>query len=179
MGELLGQGMHASVHKCYRIEDTEKAHPMAVKIVREEDEEKIEIHKAEFEIMKKLDNPNITKAHELFVNEFKKLVHIVMDFVDGTEIFDSISELGVYSEQNAQEIFKQIMSGIEYLHSLGICHRDIKPSNILVTKDNEVKIIDFNVARNRKEGESEFKMMTKTGTLAYCAPEIFTSTYYK
>ncbi len=62
---------------------------------------------------------------------------------------------------------------------MGICHRDIKPSNILVTKDNVVKIIDFNVARNRKDGETDFKMMTKTGTLAYCAPEIFTSSFYK
>ena len=48
--------------------------------------------------MKRLDYPTITKVHELFVNEFKREVYIVMEFVDGTEIFDSISELGVYSE---------------------------------------------------------------------------------
>ena len=90
--------MHASVHKCYLIEETERSRPFAVKVVREDDDEKIEIHKAEFYMMKRLDYPTITKVHELFVNEFKREVHIVMEFVDGTEIFDSISELGVYSE---------------------------------------------------------------------------------
>jgi len=69
------------------------------------------------------------------------------------------------------------MEGIEYLHKNGICHRDIKPSNILVTKEQHVVITDFNVARF-KTGEI-FRMMTKTGTLAHSAPEIFTSTYYE
>ncbi len=68
------------------------------------------------------------------------------------------------------------MEGIRYLHSKGVCHRDIKPSNILVTKEQKVYIADFNVAR-KKSGEV-FRMMTKTGTLAFSAPEIFISSYY-
>jgi serine/threonine protein kinase len=63
------------------------------------------------------------------------------------------------------------MQGIEYLHKSGVCHRDIKPSNILVTKNNQVYIADFNVSRKRTE--ENFRMMTKTGTLAFSAPEIF------
>jgi len=69
------------------------------------------------------------------------------------------------------------MQGIQYLHENGVCHRDIKPSNILVTRDQKVSIVDFNVARE-KSGEN-FRMMTKTGTLAYSAPELFTQTYYE
>lgn len=69
------------------------------------------------------------------------------------------------------------MQGIQYLHENGVCHRDIKPSNILVTRDQKVSIVDFNVARE-KNGEF-FRMMTKTGTLAYSAPELFTQTYYE
>ena len=98
--------MHASVFKCFKLDDTAKLSPFAVKVVREDDEEKIEVHKREFQIMKNLDHSNITKARELFVNDFKKEIHIVMDFIDGHEIFDTISEIGVYSEQNAQDIFK-------------------------------------------------------------------------
>ena len=93
--------MHASVYKCFLKEDSERLKPMAVKIVREDDEEKTLIHKMEFEIMSRLSHPNITKAFEIFTNEFKKEIHIVMEFIDGSEIFDSISELGVYSEKNA------------------------------------------------------------------------------
>ena len=70
------------------------------------------------------------------------------------------------------------MEGIKYLHEIGgVCHRDIKPSNILVTKDQHVFIADFNVARE-KSGDT-YRMMTKTGTLAFSAPEMFTATYYK
>jgi len=64
------------------------------------------------------------------------------------------------------------MQGIAYLHQQGICHRDIKPSNILVTKDQRVYITDFNVAREKSS--DLFRMMTRTGTLAFSAPEIFT-----
>lgn len=71
------------------------------------------------------------------------------------------------------------MEGIKYLHEKGgVCHRDIKPQNILVTRnDLHVYIADFNVARKRT-GEG-FRMMTKTGTIAFSAPEIFTSTFYE
>lgn len=69
------------------------------------------------------------------------------------------------------------MEGIAYLHANGVCHRDIKPSNILVTQSQQVFIADFNVARE-KTGEN-FRMLTKTGTLAFCAPEIFSLSYYE
>ena len=57
-----------------------------------------------------------------------------------------------------------------------MCHRDIKPANILVTKHQEVFIADFNVARERT-GEN-FRMLTKTGTLAFSAPEILMPGFY-
>jgi serine/threonine protein kinase len=59
------------------------------------------------------------------------------------------------------------------LHIKGVCHRDIKPSNILITKDRQrVTLADFNVAKKIPEGETEFKLFTKSaGTLAFVAPE--------
>jgi len=66
------------------------------------------------------------------------------------------------------------LEGINYLHSHGVAHRDIKPENILVTKDNHVFIMDFNVSSKKAELAAPFRMMTKTGTVAFSAPEIFT-----
>eukprot|EP00347_Sterkiella_histriomuscorum_P009234 403342006 len=172
----LGQGMHATVYKCFHINDEIKVRQLAVKEMREDDEEKILAAKKEFEITRRLDHPNIVKSIEFFVNDLRKEVHQIMEFIDGKEILDQIAEFGAYNERDALHIFKQIMEGIAYLHQNGICHRDVKPSNILVTKDQKVYIADFNVAREKTT--DIFRMMTRTGTLAYSAPEIFTSTYY-
>jgi serine/threonine protein kinase len=81
--------MHATVYKCYLKEDLNKINPLAVKIVREEDEEKIMAHQNEFKIMSEdLNHKNIVKSKEIYINHIRKEVHQVMDFVDGMEVFD-------------------------------------------------------------------------------------------
>lgn len=67
--------MHASVYKCYLLSDVNKSNPYAVKVMREDDEEKLLAAKKEFEITKKLNHKNIVKSIELFVNDKKKEVH--------------------------------------------------------------------------------------------------------
>ena len=88
LAEILGQGMHATVFKCFKVDDLEKTVPFAVKIVRDDDEEKQNAHKNEFEIMQRLDHPNIVKGIEIFINNQKKEIHQVMNFIDGKEILD-------------------------------------------------------------------------------------------
>lgn len=61
--------MHASVYKCFLLTDEKKLQPFAVKIMREDDEEKLLAAKKEFEITKKLNHKNIVKSIELFVND--------------------------------------------------------------------------------------------------------------
>lgn len=80
---------------------------------------------------------------------------------------------GAYDENTARNVYKQILTGIAYLHEKDVCHRDIKPANILVSKEgNHVYLVDFNVAKKNDNSQKEFKMYTKTaGTLAYAAPE--------
>ena len=78
----------------------------------------------------------------------------------------------MYTEEMAKDVFKQVLTGLKYLHSKGVCHRDIKPQNLYITKsDSRVLILDYNVAKQRSE-DGELHMRTKTGTAAFSAPEI-------
>jgi len=69
-------------------------------------------------------------------------------------------------------LYRQILEGIEYLHAHSVCHRDIKPSNILMTKDrSRISLVDFNVAKQVRDGEN-FVLFTKSaGSMAFAAPE--------
>lgn len=70
------------------------------------------------------------------------------------------------------------MEGVAYLHQQGIAHRDLKPQNIMVDKENEVHVMDFNVAFQKRDKAKPFSLMTKTGTVAFSAPEIFSQPIY-
>lgn len=108
----------------------------------------------------------------------------------GKELYDEIKTLGNYTEKKAADLFKQLINAIAYMHSKGVCHRDLKPHNVLVTEDgNTVKITDFNVSKGLNEGKSLddmllgndselLRMHTKTGTLAFSAPEMITDFSY-
>ena len=148
LDKKIGEGMHSQVYLCYRNDDTDRAKPLAVKISREDDEEKKLAHHKEFKITNSLDHKNIIKSLEMFDNPLTGEIHQIMDYVEGTEVLEAIANQvdGYYTEDCAKFLFKQYMEGIDYLHSQGVVHRDIKPQNILVSFDNKVFIMDFNVS---------------------------------
>jgi calcium/calmodulin-dependent protein kinase I len=117
--------------------------------------------------------------------------------VDGSELFDRIVDKGYYSEKNAANIVKQILSAVAYLHGIGIAHRDLKvrplsfwhstvtpsthfqlflrqcqPENLLCSGADEneiVKIADFGLSKIFSDEE---ELMTSCGTPGYVAPEV-------
>ena len=92
--------MHSSVLICYRVEDSEQQKPYAVKITRDDDEEKKIASRNEFEITRNLDHKNLIKSYELFENELTGELLQVMDYVNGEEVLDLIAKqpLGCYTE---------------------------------------------------------------------------------
>mmetsp|Transcript_41212 Transcript_41212/g.56010 ORF Transcript_41212/g.56010 Transcript_41212/m.56010 type:complete len:96 (-) Transcript_41212:620-907(-) len=95
--------MHATVYKCFDIE-TNKAY--AAKVVRENDEEKIEAHRQEFKIVNRLNHKNIVRSEHLFVEDIKGQIIQVMQLVEGREICEQMAEIESYSEKEAMYIFK-------------------------------------------------------------------------
>ena len=80
---LLGQGMHASVYKCFKIEDVDRNSPLAVKISKEDDEEKKQASINEFKMTNNLDHSNVVKSIEIFENNFTGEIHQIMEYVEG------------------------------------------------------------------------------------------------
>jgi serine/threonine-protein kinase Chk1 len=77
----------------------------------------------------------------------------------------------------AQSYFHQIISGVGYLHNLGISHRDIKPENILLDAHGKLKITDFGFATVFRTRGVERLLEKRCGTLPYVAPEVLVKQY--
>ena len=96
---------------------------------------------------------------------------IIEEYISG-ETLESLLELkGKLPEEEAVSYFVQILKGAQVMHEKGIVHRDLTPSNILISSDRVAKIIDFGIARNRREeGNQDTHIL---GTVGYASPEQF------
>lgn len=82
------------------------------------------------------------------------------------------------SKWQAQKYFRQLISGVEYIHSRGITHRDLKPENLLLDSNNNLKITDFGLATIYRMQGRERCLEKKCGTMPYVAPEVLIKPYH-
>jgi len=134
------------------------------------DEDKTAL-KVETEIMRQVDHPNIVKMVDFFEDEDHYC--LVMELMQGGELFDQILDKEQFNESEARDAIKAIIDAIRYCHSLDIIHRDIKPENLLIQNKDiglaSLKISDFGLARFVDGGNLA---STTCGTPGYVAPEI-------
>lgn len=96
-----------------------------------------------------------------------------IDLDDSDEIDKPIAATSTLTEEQCRLYFRDMILGIEYLHSQGVIHRDIKADNLLLDEDDVLKIADFGVSELFNEQEGENDIVTKTaGSPAYMAPEL-------
>jgi len=91
--------------------------------------------------MKAIRHPFVIQTYEIV--ESPKYLFLVMEYVEGGDLFDAISNASKLSEDVCRQYFSQIILGLEYLHGIGITHRDMKPENILIGNEGKIKIADF------------------------------------
>lgn len=99
-----------------------------------------------------------------------------MEYVEGGELFDYVSNHGPLPEEEAVRIFRQIIAGLGYCHRFHICHRDLKPENILLDAWHNVKLADFGMAALQPAGHW---LNTSCGSPHYAAPEIIYGRRYR
>lgn len=114
-----------------------------------------------------LNHPNICTIYEF--DEFQSHNFIVMEFVDGQNLKEKIAS-GPLSFEEIVNIVFQIAKGLYEAHEKGIIHRDIKSANIMLTKKEQVKIMDFGLAKLPEKTEMT-KNGTTMGTVSYMSPE--------
>lgn len=79
---------------------------------------------------------------------------------------------------DAFRYFKQLLNGVEYLHSQNIAHRDLKPENLLLSEDDVIKISDFGTATVFMAKGKYYQSNTMCGTFPYMAPEVYNQKSY-
>ena len=98
---------------------------------------------------------------------------LVMEFVEGQNLRDLLSELETVPEELCRHIGREMAHGLVAIHAAGVVHRDLKPENVLITKDQVVKVMDLGVARLADEQMRLSQSGAFIGSVEYAAPEQF------
>lgn len=152
-------GMHKLTRKMIAIKSINKEY-----LSEEKQRSKI-MH--EVNLLLSLRHPSVVKLYETF--ETSRHIMLVMELCAGGDLLNFVRKRKKLDEMTAKVIFKQVIEGIAYVHSRKVLHRDIKLDNILLDGKGNVKIADFGVSKQVKNGET---MYEQSGTPAYIAPEI-------
>ena len=117
-----------------------------------------------------LHQPNIVTLFDYY--ESDEGLFLIMEYVDGIELADHINKVsGPIDEKTSIHYFNQILDAFSFAHNNKVVHRDIKPSNILINKANDIKIMDFGIAKIMDSQKSLTKTGMQMGTVFYMSPE--------
>lgn len=114
-----------------------------------------------------LTHPNIVSVYEY--DEENDVAFIAMEHVVGIELKEHFDKATRFKASDCVRIMSQLLDALEYSHARGVVHRDIKPANILITREGQVKIADFGIAR--MELSDLTQKGTVLGTPSYMSPE--------
>ena len=178
LGKLVGSGGMAEV---YIAQDAVLGRKVAIKVLNEDlanNKKFLARFQQEARSASSLTHPNIVKvldAGEESVTDSDGTEHVraymVMEYVEGLELSKLVAR-GPLKVPEAVRVAGEILSAVEFAHSAGIVHCDIKPDNIMITRQGNVKVLDFGIARAAAAAFDDLAQTTSVlGTAAYFSPE--------
>ena len=173
----IGEGMFGKVKLGVHLLTKEK---VAIKIFDKgkiKNEKEAEYIEREISILKKLNHYNTIKLYNIIQNE--NFIFLIQEYVPNGELLNFLEnpENMNLTESQLCKIYQQIISGLEYLHEVGIAHRDLKLENILLNYKKDIKIIDFGLS-NEYNKENEELLQSSCGSPCYAAPEMIKGLQY-
>ncbi|XP_037090681.1 death-associated protein kinase 2-like, partial [Pollicipes pollicipes] len=170
--EELGSGQFAVVRRC---REKTTATEYAAKFIRKRrvassrrGQPMADIQQ-EVNLLMQMAHPNVISLHDVFDNDV--YVILVLELVRGGELFEYVTERERLTEAEASFFIKQILHGLEHMHSKLIAHLDLKPENVMLLTRNhtQIKLIDFGLSRRMEPGDEQRHML---GTPEFVSPEI-------
>jgi len=166
--KVLGRGVNGQVYEglCKR---TGKVFAIKSFEVKELKGRQLENLAREVEILSSTEHPRVVGLEAMYESEAN--VHLVMERLQGGDLFDRLMSGGVFGEPDAAHIAVQVLQALTYLHTRKILHRDLKPENVMFKESDglAIKLIDFGLSCRREPG---VKLTQMCGTLQYIAPEV-------
>jgi eukaryotic-like serine/threonine-protein kinase len=171
---VVGRGGMAEV---YRARDLRLDRIVAIKTLRTDlarDQTFQARFRREAQSAASLNNPSIVAVYDTGedLSTGVPVPFIVMEFVDGRTVRDLLIEGHRLLPERTLEIVSGVLRALEYSHQAGIVHRDIKPGNVMVTRNGDIKVMDFGIARAMNDEQATMTQTAQViGTAQYLSPE--------
>ncbi|HEX6271241.1 MAG TPA: serine/threonine-protein kinase, partial [Anaerolineales bacterium] len=166
--EQVGQGGMATVFKAYDVSSNRYVALKALHPAFSEDADFKGRFREEAHVVAMLEHPNIVPIYDYA--EHEKRPYLVMKYIEGDTLKAGLGEGPLRSEEIAT-VVDAVGSALVYAHKHGVLHGDVKPSNVMVSKDGEIYLTDFGLARIVQSGESILFSDMVMGTPQYISPE--------
>jgi eukaryotic-like serine/threonine-protein kinase len=166
----LGYGGMSTVHLAF---DRRLERRVAVKLLAEhlaDDPTFVSRFQREAQAAARLVHPNIVQIFDSGLDERSSRHFIVMEYIEGHSCAEILRDHGWVDVDEAASIIEQACEGLDYAHRHGVVHRDVKPGNLLRSREGEIKLADFGIAK-ATEQSSITQVGSVLGTAAYLAPE--------
>ncbi|MFF6781034.1 Stk1 family PASTA domain-containing Ser/Thr kinase [Streptomyces sp. NPDC012510] len=174
LGQVLGRGGMAEV---YLAMDTRLGRTVAVKTLRADlarDPTFQARFRREAQSAASLNHPAIVAVYDTGEDYIDgvSIPYIVMEYVEGSTLRELLHSGRKLLPERAMEMTIGILQGLEYAHRNQIVHRDIKPANVMLTRNGQVKVMDFGIARAMGDaGMTMTQTSAVIGTAQYLSPE--------